>query len=377
MYLASCSDHPIDRDELSNLVPLNELTMDHLESLLRDKKIDVVCAGQRLFEIDERDASQCYLLSGEIALVDSDGSEENFSASDLRSRFPLVPYQPRRHTAVAKTDCTVIRFESDKLDAMLAWDQAASYIVQEIAGQRELDEDADWMLTLLRSNLFYKVPPMNIRAVLHNFKPQFYGAGETIIRQGEIGDCCYFIKEGSVSVYRANDESQTQEHIADLGAGFCFGEDALVNQDKRNATVKMSENGVLMVLSKTDFCLLLKPAEVTCIDLDQLTDRLKDGATAIDVRSQDEYEWGHYESAANFPFSLLKLKARLLEKEQSYIFYCDSGRRSMAAAYLLSQEGYDVCYLNEGINGLALEQQRLFEAVQGNETLLKRTIAQQ
>ena len=90
--------------------------------------------------------------------------------------------QGRDVRATAIDDCQIIRFASARLDAMLAWDQAASYIILDITGQRDLDEDADWMLTLLRSNMFYKVPPMNIREILSRFRPQFAHSGEVIVR---------------------------------------------------------------------------------------------------------------------------------------------------------------------------------------------------
>ena len=113
----------------------------------------------------------------------------------------LWALQPRQHSARAVTDCSVIRFDSAKIDGMIAWDQTANYIMLAIAAQRDLDEDAEWMATLLRSNLFYKVPPINIEQILHRFEPLAVAADDFILRQGEIGDCCYVIKEGEAEVW--------------------------------------------------------------------------------------------------------------------------------------------------------------------------------
>jgi CRP-like cAMP-binding protein/rhodanese-related sulfurtransferase len=354
----STVDNDLKRRMLHAFVPVNALTEDHLDTLLRDTQVEVVCRGQTLCRRGDRDDSHIYLLSGSVAIEGGGAAALQVDADDPEARFPLAHHQPRLETVVALTDCQVIRFASDRLDAMLAWDQAADYIILDISAQRDMDEDADWMLMLLRSNLFYKVPPMNIRQILSRFQPVFAYAGDAVIRQGELGDCCYFIKEGSVAVYRADDEKSKSELVAELGVGRCFGEDALVNEAPRNATVLMAENGVLMRLDKQDFYLLLKTPPVRSVGFADLEREMAAGAVLIDVRGSDEFERMHIPCALNMPLSILQLKARQLDRGTRYIAYCDSGRRSSAAAYLLAEDGYDVTVLRGGVDALSAAQRR-------------------
>lgn len=351
----------IDHRLLQTLVPVNALTEDHLKTLLWNQTVEVILAGQSLFAIGDYDNHHVYLLSGEVVVTDEAGEEITRTADDPASRYPLRHYQPRRHSAVAKTDCSVIRFDSDQLDAMLAWDQASNHIMLEIASQRDLDEDADWMLTLLKSNLFYKVPPMNIREVLNKFKPVVMTNGDIVLRQGEVGDCCYIIKEGLAGVYQFKDEKSTPELVNEIGSGWCFGEDALVNDTVRNATIKMHSNGVLMRLDKNDFYLLLKPPAVTTCNLAEAQLRQEHGWVWVDVRTQEEFEKGHYEGALNLPLTILKLKSRMLDKNKHYIIYCNTGRRSEAAAFFLNEEGFQVSLLVGGFTHYSPAQQKLFE----------------
>ena len=351
---------------LQTLVPVNALTADHLNTLLRDQFVEVVCLGQSLFSAGEYDNHHVYLLSGEVTLCDQQGVNTRVNANDPLCRFPLAHYQPRRCIAVAETDCSVIRFNSDSLDAMLAWEQASNYIMLDIAAQRDLDEDADWILTLLKSNLFYKVPPMNIRQILNKFQPHCVSAGETILRQGELGDCCYFIKEGVAGVYQAANDNTSSELVAELGVGRCFGEDALVNEAARNATIEMHSNGVLMKLDKQDFFLLLKQPPIDSLNLVQATQRVSAGSVWIDVRTQDEYEQGHCEGAMNMSLDLLKLKSRMLDPQQHYIVYCNSARRSEAAVFLLGEDGFNVSVLLGGISNYSSSDQQSFEVVGGS-----------
>lgn len=353
-------DAALKQQLLRAFTPINALTVDHLNTLLRDAPVEIICRGQALCRRGDCDDKHIFLLSGSVQLDRGDGETLTVTDSDTAAHFPLAHHQPRLETVTAVEDCQVIRFDSAQLDSMLAWDQAANYIVLDITGQRDLDEDADWMQTLLRSNLFYKVPPMNIRQILRKFKPVFVHAGEVVIRQGEIGDCCYFIKEGSVAVMRASHDQGRSEVVAELGVGRCFGEDALLREAPRNASVVMRDNGVLMRLEKQDFFLLLKPPTLNTQSLSEVERELMSGAVLLDVRSQDEFERAHTEHALNMPLNILKLKSRLLEPGTRYVTYCNSGRRSSAAAYLLGEEGFDVSVLRGGFEALPLPQRQRF-----------------
>ena len=66
-----------------------------------------------------------------------------------------------------------------------------------------------------------------------------YRAGEIIVRQGEAGDCMYFIQAGRVEVIKEKDGKEVR--LAELGPGEFFGEMALFEKDVRSATVRPME----------------------------------------------------------------------------------------------------------------------------------------
>lgn len=77
-----------------------------------------------------------------------------------------------------------------------------------------------------------------------------YGAGETIVREGESGDCLYVIQSGEVEVIRERDGAQVQ--LAVLRESDFFGEGSLFDREKRSATVRaLGEVRVLTVDKKT------------------------------------------------------------------------------------------------------------------------------
>lgn len=328
-------DH-FDLTQARSLVPLKDMGQNHLEALLQNLEPQVVFAGQTLFHADAYDGEHVYLLHGRARLEWPSGEHDSVSGREIL--MPLAHTQPRRVTARAETDCSILRLNSERLDKLLTWSQVADYLQLVIARQRDLDEDIDWMMTVLRSNLFFKVPPLNVEQIFYRLKPRLVEAGDTVIRQGEMGDVCYFLKEGRAEVHRHQDGHW--QHLADIEPGRCFGEDALVEDAPRNARVRMLSDGVLMCLDKQDFYRLLREPEVPETPLEVWRQAQERGAVLIDCRSEEEYDQGHLPHAVNMPLGLLAIKSSLLNEEVEYLCYCDTGRRSRSTAHLLRQQGY-------------------------------------
>jgi hypothetical protein len=78
-----------------------------------------------------------------------------------------------------------------------------------------------------------------------------FDPGQVIFRQGDPGDCAYFIHGGEVEVV-AGSEGQ-EKVLAKLGQGQYFGEMALITSHPRNATVRAITHTRLAVLGKQNF----------------------------------------------------------------------------------------------------------------------------
>jgi hypothetical protein len=86
------------------------------------------------------------------------------------------------------------------------------------------------------------------------FITERFDAGQTVFRQGEPGDCAYFIRTGEVEVV---DES-SGAILAKLHRGQYFGEMALIANAPRNATVRATTPVELAVLGKRNFIDMMK-----------------------------------------------------------------------------------------------------------------------
>lgn len=344
-------------EQCRSLVPLGAMRNDHLLAALDKAEAKTVCTGDTLFAEAESKHALFYLLSGEVLLKHQSGKERIITA-DFHW-LPIVQFQAEDFSAIALTDCELLRFDREHLDNLLTWSQVADYIEVDISYDRNLDEDADWLRSMLNSNLFYKIPPLNVLSIYEKVSSRSVHKGEVIVEQGQEGDYCYFIKEGSAEVLRQSTLDDEKQLVARIGEGRCFGEDALITATSRNATVRMLTDGVLMCLHRSDFSDLLEPpcVENIAVDsIDSMTASDTNAFTYLDVRSQEEFDYKHIIDAIHIPFTLLRLKIRLLDPQKQYLVYCNSGTRSAAAAYLLQQKGYKVSVLDGGLANLTDKQ---------------------
>jgi rhodanese-related sulfurtransferase len=248
------------------------------------------------------------------------------------------------------SDITFVAVDSDLLDVLITWDQTGTYEVGEITGTSSADAD-DWMTVLLQTKAFHRIPPANLQALFMRMQHVACRAGEVIIKQGADGDYFYVITKGSAVVTRETPMNRDGLKLAELGVGESFGEEALISDAKRNATVTMTTDGALVRLGKDDFKELLNEPLLHWVDLEHARELIGRGARWLDVRLPSEFDGYHLDEALNVPLYFIRLKIKTLDTATPYVAVCDSGRRSSAAAFLLSERGFDAYCLQGGLTG--------------------------
>ncbi|MDT8386136.1 MAG: SUMF1/EgtB/PvdO family nonheme iron enzyme [Thiogranum sp.] len=336
----------IDKKLLRDLIPLNALSAVHLEEISRKAVITETRAGRYVFKKGDRDYQSVYLLDGKIQLLDDSRTViSEISAGSEVARHPLAHKQPRQLSARAVGSVTVACIDSNLLDVLLTWDESSGYDVVEIDAQ----DDDDWMTRMLQSQAFLQLPPSNIHQLLMRLETIQASAGDSIVRQGDDGDYFYIVKSGRLSVTRRASSRSKDVALAELGEGTCFGEEALVSGTKRNASVTMLTDGCLMRLAQADFNELLRTPLVHEIDLPGAQQLIAEGAKWLDVRLPGELGSHVIKGAINLPLSALRDQAADLDDSVAYIVCCDTGRRSAAGAFVLSQNGFSVYTLKNGL----------------------------
>ena len=72
--------------------------------------------------------------------------------------------------------------------------------------------------------------------------------------------------------------------------------------------------------------------------------------TIIDVRTPEEFSAGHLDNAINIDVNSPNFTEEIakLDKNEEYLVYCRSGRRSLVAADIMKAEGFTTIYNMEG-----------------------------
>ncbi|HLW74460.1 MAG TPA: cyclic nucleotide-binding domain-containing protein [Gammaproteobacteria bacterium] len=205
------------------------------------------------------------------------------------------------------------------------------------------------MTTILQTKAFHRIPPANIQAVLMRMENIARKAGDVVIKQGDEGDYFYIVTSGKCVVTRETPTNKAGIKLAELVTGDGFGEEALISDAKRNATITMATDGSLVRLAKEDFKKLLNEPSQKWIPMDEANKIVAGGGQWLDVRLPSEFENQHQENAINIPLYFIRLKLDTLDPKKKYVVYCDTGRRSSAGAYILSERGFDVYVLKGGI----------------------------
>ncbi|MDH5444635.1 MAG: cyclic nucleotide-binding domain-containing protein [Gammaproteobacteria bacterium] len=336
---------------IKSLVPLSDIKKEeNQKELFKNIVLGKSPKDNLLVNIDLPKTDTFYLVDGELEITDSLGNTIKLNSTNSQCRFPIGFNQSDKFSVKTCSEVIYLKIDTETLDALLTWDQVTSPLLKKPSHSQGGDE-THWMSRILELELFQRIPPVNIQAMFLRFEISEYEQEEIIIEQDTPGDYYYVIKTGRCAIYRSDDVKDVplQHKLAELGPGDSFGEEALVSDSLRNATVVMREAGELARLSKENFLTLLKDPVIKSVTAEEATELVSKGGVYIDVRTANEYQQQHQENSLNLPLSTIREHLSELDKNKSYVVYCDSGSRSAAACYILSQHGF-AAYLLDNTN---------------------------
>ena len=348
----------INIDILKRLEPVGSLSDARLKELAELCYLESTGKGTDPFRGRGVAGQAVYLLRGELAVQRTGGGSQVIVGGSDEARHPLGRRGGTFREALAITDLTLVRIDDELLDIMVTWDQMTPGVDVTVAalksGTGESPSIANWSIVSgmfsvsnLRYGAFSQLPSAHIESLLEKFKRVEVKAGDVVIREGAEGDYYYVLEAGRARVERMI--GGVTMLLAELKGGDAFGEEALVSEAKRNATVTMKADGVVLRLDKQDFVALLKEPLLHRIAMDEARQRAITGAQWIDVRYPSEYQYDKLPGAINIPLSDIRNAFGVLDRDKEYIIYCQSERRSSAAAFLLAQRGYKAYLLQGGL----------------------------
>lgn len=346
-------------EQLARLAPLAGLSAERLAELAQVAVIERAPRGSDPVKGRLGGAQSVFLLQGELLVAFQEGGTLVLVGGSDETRQALNRRTPAPSRTRAITDVDLLWMDDEVLDILSTWDEVTASgagdgadLAKAMQSEVRLITGA-FSLSNLRSGAFSQLPAAHIDELLKRFERLTMARGDVLIREGDEGDAYYVIESGRVQVERLVGGARVV--LAELKSGDAFGEEALVSEAKRNATVVALADGALLRLGRPDFNLLLREPLLKRLSFQEATERVRRGALWLDVRYPSEYQYDKLPGAINVPLAEVRNMFAVLDRSREYVAYCQSGRRSAAAAFLFAQRGFRVWLLEGGLR--AVERQ--------------------
>lgn len=321
---------------LKGLSPFSALSDANFIKIAARGEIKSQPAGALLFKRFSNDADSHWLLTGQLNLVNDAFENRAFTESDSQTYGAVDDFQPHTVSAVCETPCAVFTLSKtvqSEIETLL--EAAASTAENSLS-------IGNWMERLLSTPLFEFIPPTNIQELFKRFKTRQVTSGEIIIKQGEPGDYFYMIKTGSVSVHVEMNGKVNQ--VAKLTAGQSFGQDALVSDLPRNATIMATAPCELGMLTEADFEDLLLSPVIEVITPAEIEEAVRVQGTQVQILNLYQPDDLQPEAAAEelaIPFMALRNHIHEFSKEIVYVVRGPASPKiNLLGAYLLNEAGH-------------------------------------
>ena len=118
----------------------------------------------------------------------------------------------------------------------------------------------DTIALLSRVPVFSTLSREDLAHVAQVAMPRQFAAGEAVFREGDEGSTCYIVRAGRARAIRENPDGRSIT-LAHFGPGDIFGEMAMLDGERRSATVEATEDTEAIAILSSDMHRLLHEQE--------------------------------------------------------------------------------------------------------------------
>ncbi len=182
-----------------------------------------------------------------------------------------------RHNSIASDVRRRIWYAFKRQGIEIPYPKRDVYMKQERSGEIARETLA---AALKGNNVLAAIEDRDFRDLLAAAETKVFGAGETIIREGEEGDFFYHIFSGAVKVLKGG------RVIVRLGPGDFFGEISLVTGEKTNATIVAENESVILAISSARFKQVVDMNEKMAMKLAEVITRRQEETQAFSEKNR-------------------------------------------------------------------------------------------
>ncbi|OUS32517.1 hypothetical protein A9Q99_00130 [Gammaproteobacteria bacterium 45_16_T64] len=342
----------INKELFDRFLPLNLIPLALRDEVIKHAMITSFDVCKNIVKHSDRSTLYHYLIDGYAEIRHSFNHRTNISSDGEKSCYPLEEHIQRGGVVRAVTPCRVMIINRDYVHEIMTHPESKEYDVVHLdsdighQNQMAIDDEykSDWMTIFYQSQLASNLSANKIQQVLNNLINVNVTCGQTIIECHSAGDCFYIIKEGYAEVITDQSGPFKGDKFT-LEPGDYFGDEALVADTIRNASIVMMTDGIIGKMDPAVFGEVIKNALVVTPSTDEFIHLPH--PVFYDVRLPFEYKQSHLPASINIPLGEIRNHLPTLDRERVYVITHEGGRRSELATYLMRQAGIEAYYMDD------------------------------
>jgi monovalent cation:H+ antiporter, CPA1 family len=236
-----------------------KLSMSELRAIQTYSLLHTLKNGDPLFTGGNVHRSLFAILEGSVKIWGKDKDHQNVALATLSAgtsfgEFGLFGRIDTTVSVIAQQPARVLEIPRDVVLKLAKTRPAMIESLKDLFRRRILENG------LARVPLFSRLTSDDRRKIMKYFKPVKAKQGITLMREGTVGDSMFFIMNGEVGVYTNLSEAYEdgapseaeQLLLATLSSGDFFGEQALMTNQPRSATVIAQSEVMMLRFTKAD-----------------------------------------------------------------------------------------------------------------------------
>ncbi len=270
---------------LKQIPLLAKLSVSELRGILANSTLCDFAANEPIITGGNVQRSLFVILQGSVKVFGKDKDRRNTFLAALKAgssfgEFALFGRIDPNLSVIVEQTCRILEIPREIVLKLAKTRPHVTETLKHLFRRRVLDT------ALARVPLFSQLPPQARRKLVTHFKPLRAKQGRTLVRETQPGDSMYFITVGKVGVYTSlteageDDAGEVKEEqllLATLKSGDFFGEQALVTDEPRSATVIALTDVVLLKFSKNDLVAVIKqyPGIESALQIEAFQNRMR------------------------------------------------------------------------------------------------------
>jgi len=207
---------------LAGITPLQ------LREFMLDSDIRVPKPGDVIFARNDYSNSFYSIVQGEVQIKAGEGKEAkqiSLRRGEFFGEMSLISGRRRSATVVAGTNCILIETPRRSMNRLINSVESVRRAIDEV-----------FIIRAIQSRFAPDMPAEALASVASSATLCTFRAGETVFKEGDVGDCLHLVRVGSLTIERTLGGRDVV--LSYVPAGNYVGEMAMLGEAKRSATAK-------------------------------------------------------------------------------------------------------------------------------------------